>query len=310
MNIRIARRAAALASGILCAALALPAAASDSHGTAAHAADDHAATANGHGATLALKTPDLSLERPAMSAGKLCKGFGPQAPRDIGLRVGTNPRRFNAAPPPEKMNLCNIHTHTNAEHAGPGFLIYAGPGEHGGYKCNETDSLTAEELSDPTHGQGGFEGVKPGSTLEVHWVYTTCGVAPGKGLGSCMSPACNNPQLRVESQVFLLVNDPDALDFNDFAYQGHMANGLYQPKALPTGTGRPVIFAGSTTGPSYTAQQCSPFEVTWSVRTGCAKLDISSLHEWGESRNVFEEHHSHGVRQLVTARELLSPISY
>jgi hypothetical protein len=40
----------------------------------------------------------------------------------------------------------------------------------------------------------------------------------------------------------------------------------------------------------------------------CAKLDINSLHKWAEEGNVFNESKSHGVRQLVTAPELLSPI--
>ena len=39
------------------------------------------------------------------------------------------------------------------------------------------------------------------------------------------------------------------------------------------------------------------------------QLDIGSLHRWAEAGNVFEETKSHGVRQLVTAPELLSPIS-
>jgi hypothetical protein len=49
--------------------------------------------------------------------------------------------------------------------------------------------------------------------------------------------------------------------------------------------------------------------VTWSVRPECAKLDIGSLHKWASDGNVFKENHSHGVRQLVTAPELLSPIN-
>ncbi|MBB4305647.1 hypothetical protein GGD81_004729 [Rhodobium orientis] len=138
--------------------------------------------------------------------------------------------------------------------------------------------------------------------------YTSCDVKPGKGLGSCLSAACANPALRVEAQVFLVANNPDARDFADFAHAGHMAGGLHQPRALPTGTGAPVVFAGSTTGPSYTESACSPLQVTWSVRPGCAKLDVSSLYKWPEDGNVFEEDHSHGVRQLVTAPELLAPI--
>ena len=48
-----------------------------------------------------------------------------------------------------------------------------------------------------------LRGVKPGDTIEVHWVYSSCDVSPGKTLGACLSDACVNPQLRVETQVFL-----------------------------------------------------------------------------------------------------------
>ncbi|WP_425101271.1 delta-class carbonic anhydrase [Tropicibacter sp. S64] len=251
----------------------------------------------------------------ALAAGPalaICLEFGPQTPRDITNRHGTNESRFNLAPPHQEMNLCNIHTHTNAEHMGPGFSIYAGPGEHGGFKCAGSNDLTAEELTRP-HGTGHgehstFHGVEPGDTIEVHWVYSSCPVQPGPTLGSCMSASCSNPQLRVESQVFLVVNDPNALDFRDFDYRGTRRAGLYQAHSLPTGTGNPVVFRGSTTGPSYDEQTCSPMQVTWSVRPRCARLDISSLDAWAEAGNVFEENHSHGVRQLVTSPALLSEI--
>lgn len=242
------------------------------------------------------------------SAQEICTGFGPQTPRDIASTAGANPQSFSLAPSTATMNLCNLHTHTNAEHKGPGFSVFAGAGDDGGYKCAESGDLTAAELEDPHNGHGPYGGVKPGDTIEVHWVYSSCQVAPGPGLGACLSDACGNPQLRVEAQVFLLVNDPNALDFADFGYDGGMAGGFHQPKALPTGTGDPVVFAGSTTGPSYTQAKCSPLQVTWSVRPACAKLDINSLHAWAEEGNVFEENHSHGVRQLVTAPNLLAPI--
>lgn len=241
-------------------------------------------------------------------AEDLCKGFGPQTPRDISSAAGENQRLFTLAPPAKQMNLCNIHTHTNAEHKGPGFSVSAGSGDHGGYKCNESASLTAAELEDPSNGQGAFRGVKPGDTIEVHWVHTSCDITPGKGLGSCLSDACANPQLRVETQVFLVVNDKNALDFNDFAYAGNKVDGLHQAKSLPTGTGSPVVFAGSTTGPQYTQAICSPLQVTWSVRPTCAKVDVNSFHKWAKDGNVFEEDYSHGVRQLVTAPALLAPI--
>jgi hypothetical protein len=242
------------------------------------------------------------------SAAQICQGFGAQTPRDISSLAGTNPHTFEPAPPAEKMNLCNIHTHTPAEHKGPGFSLSAGEGEHGGYRCNATDKLTEAELEDPAEGHGGFHGVAPGDSIEVHWVYTTCDVVPGEGLGACMTETCADPSLRVESQVFLVVNDQAALDFDDFSYGGNMLDGLHQPWALPSGTGDPVVFAGSTTGPRYSEAVCSPYQVTWSVRPECARLDISSLHEWGEGGNIFNETHSHGIRRLVTAPELLSPI--
>lgn len=244
--------------------------------------------------------------RPVSSAA--CQGFGPQAPRDITNGYGRNPARFALAPPPDEMNLCNIHTHTNAEHMGPGFSIYAGPGDHGGFRCRGADRLLPSERTRQHRGAAVFGGVEPGDTIEVHWVYSSCSVAPGPGLGSCLSDSCSNPQLRVESQVFLVVNDPNALDFRDFIYLGTMRMGLYQPRALPTGSGRPVTFRGSTTGTRYTQAVCSPLQVTWSVRPRCMRLDVASLDSWAAMGNIFEETHSHGVRQLVTAPDLLSPI--
>ncbi|MBN8892871.1 MAG: hypothetical protein J0H91_21525 [Rhodospirillales bacterium] len=242
------------------------------------------------------------------AAQALCIGFGPQAPRDISSPAGSNAQVFTPAPPYRQMNLCNLHTHTNAEHKGPGFSVFAGAGKYGGYQCNETASLTKTELEDPAHGHGAFHGVKPGDTIEVHWVYTSCMVPPGEGLGACMSTTCQNPELRVETQVFLVVNDKNALDFNDFTNASQMVNGHYQAKSLPTGTGTPVVYAGSTTGSDYTQSACSPLQVTWSVRSRCARLDIGSLNRWAEAGNVFKESHSHGVRQLVTAPALLAPI--
>ncbi|WP_121060854.1 delta-class carbonic anhydrase [Chachezhania antarctica] len=249
----------------------------------------------------------LPLALPAQAA-QICRGYGPQTPRDISMPKGRNTQSFPMAPARTDMNLCNIHTHTNAEHRGPGFSVSAGDGPHGGWKCNETENLTAQELEDPAHGRGAFKGVKPGDTIEVHWVFSSCDVTPGPGLGSCLSKACANPVLRVESQVFLVVNDDRAEDFMDYVHQGHMSNGRPQPRALPEVTGPPVVFRGSTTGTSYNHAICSPLQVTWSVRPMCLKVNYRSLLNWVVNGNVFEEDHSHGVRPLVTSLELLAPI--
>ena len=239
----------------------------------------------------------------------LCLDAGPQTPRDIGNPFGLNADNFTMAPVSADLNLCNIHTHTNAEHKGPGFSIFVNDTDSGGYACNDTDSLSSAELFDPYMGKGAFKGVKPGDTIEVHWVHTSCDITPGEGLGSCLSDTCKDPLLRVEAQVFLVVNDPvNALDFADMAYDGNKAAGKHQAKMIPSDTGAPVVFRGSTTGPSYTQSKCSPLKVTWSVRPNCARVDIGSLHRWAESGNIFNETKSHGVRQLVTAPELLAPI--
>ena len=88
---------------------------------------------------------------------------------------------------------------------------------------------------------GVFQGVAPGDTIDVHWVYSSCAVQPGQGLGSCLSAACANPQLRVEAQVFLLVNDPYALNFQTMVYDNTVIDARHQAKALPTHTGTPIV---------------------------------------------------------------------
>ena len=237
--------------------------------------------------------------------GPLCTDMGPQTPRDISSITGLNLDNFAMAPDVSEMNLCNIHTHTNAEHKGPGFSVFVDDSDYGGYACNATDELTEAELAPAP---GAFGKVKPGDTIEVHWVHTSCDIDPGEGLGSCLSDTCTDPLLRVEAQTFLVVNDPNALDFTEMDYRGYEVNGLDQAKMIPSDTGEPVVFRGSTTGPTFNQLVCSPLKVTWSVRPQCAKLDINSLHRWAEEGNVFNETESHGVRQLVTAPELLSPI--
>ena len=246
----------------------------------------------------------------------MCSEAGPQTPRDITSLMGNNTPDMDFAPASTDLNLCNIHTHTNAEHKGPGFSIFVGDDVHGGFACNESDNLAEAELNSDLDGA-----VKAGETIEVHWVHTSCdtpAAAPGPSLAPCI--ACENPVVRVETQVFLVVNDRDALDFNEFAYHNNMVDGRPQPISLPSGTGGPVQFWGSTTGPSFNStDSCSPFTVTWSVRPQCAKVDIETVNAWfsvdeetGEradgSINVFKEDHSHGVRQLVINPDLLSQI--
>jgi hypothetical protein len=165
--------------------------------------------------------------------GPACIGFGPQTPRDIDNKAGKNQRKFSIAPGFKDMNLCNIHFHTNAEYKAKDFSIYAGEGEHGHggeYQCSMSKTLTKAELKAPKKNY--CKGVKPGDTIEVHWVHSSCDVKPGKGLGSCLSKSCANPDLRVETQVFTVVNDSSAMNFNDLKYDGNMVTtrqSHYQP---------------------------------------------------------------------------------
>jgi len=248
-------------------------------------------------------------QREKLAASTKGKGFGPQSPRDLDEVSGKNTRAFNAAPSYDKMNLCNIHFHKNAEHKGGEFTKFAGNGDgHGfqtGYKYagilsdSEMKPL-AQEVCPSDHG-----GLNSGDTIEVHYVHSTAQIEPGPTLGACLSEAIKNPQLRVETQVYVLVNDSDALDFTDVTKHG-VVNGLHQATNIPTNTGRPIQYTGSTTGPGYN-EKGSPFQVSWSVRPKVAKVSTESVGTWCKG-NTFNEDHAHGVRNLVTNPALISDI--
>ena len=68
----------------------------------------------------------------------------PQSPRGLTKFGGKNLIEFPLALAYSQLNLCNIHTHTNAEHKGPGFTVDLGKHENGGYACNQT--ITQGEL--------------------------------------------------------------------------------------------------------------------------------------------------------------------
>ncbi|MFQ5345993.1 MAG: delta-class carbonic anhydrase, partial [Mariprofundus sp.] len=224
---------------------------------------------------------------------------------------GKNKRLVSEAPASTKMNLCNIHFHKNAEHKAKDFSVYAGNGNGEGYQSGyryDTSSLTKAELAPTSHKvcHSSHSTLKPGDTIEVHYVYSTAQVTPGPTLGSCLSKAINNPQLRVETQVYVLVNDKHAPSFKDLTKFDKTKDGRYQATGIPSNTGTPVQYAGSTTGPGYN-EKGSPFQVTWSVRPHVAKVNIATVGKWCE-KNTFKEDHGHGVRNLVKNTDLLSEI--
>lgn len=264
-----------------------------------------------HGGHAAVPDSVIEKQRHSLAENTKGKGFGPQSPRDIDSFAGTNPRRFSPAPAAKKMNLCNIHFHKSAEHRGGEFRLYAGNGDGHGYGSGYKYSgqLSAAEkrpvgsaICPSPHGA-----LEAGDTIEVHYVYTTASVKPGPSLGACMNEAAKNPQLRVEAEVYVLVNDRKAADFRALT-QVENRDGYYQAVNLPDSTGRPVVYAGSTTGPGYN-EKGSPYEVTWSVHPKVAKVDILTVGEWCKS-NMFEEDHAHGVRNLVVNPALLSRIDW
>ncbi len=237
------------------------------------------------------------------------KGYGPQSPRDIDSTTGANQRAFSTAPSSTEMTLCDIHFHENAEHKGGEFTTYAGNGDgHGygtGFKYN--GELTEAETVPVDHkiGESKHGDLVPGDTIEIHFVHSTAQATLGPSLGTCLSDAIGNPQLRVETVVAVLVSQGGS----DFTEMTHIqdSNGLNQVPNLPNNLGTPVVYEGSTTGPSYN-EKGSPFQVTWSVRPNVIKLNINSVDAWMKD-NPFGEDHAHGVRNLVMNPDLLSQIN-
>ena len=252
----------------------------------------------------------IARQRAALEKATAGAGFGPQSPRDIDATAGDNRRSFGAVPDYTKMNLCNIHFHENAEHRGGEFTTFAGNGDGEGYGTGfrYDGELTENELASVEARIGASEhgDLVPGDTIEIHFVHSSAGVAPGPTIGACVSEAIGNPHLRVETVVAVLVNDETAADFGEMA-KIEQVEGLNQAVNLPDNLGPPVVYAGSTTGPVYN-EKGSPFHVTWSVRPRVVKLDIASVGKW-LADNVFDEDHAHGVRNLVLNPALLSPIS-
>jgi len=251
----------------------------------------------------------ITKQRKALAKSTKGAGFGPQSPRDIDAADGSNNRAFSEAPAYTSMNLCNIHFHKNAEHKGGEFTTYAGNGDGhgylGGYKYN--GMLSEAELAPAKHEicPSAHGALSSGDTIEVHYVHSTAQIKPGPTLGSCLSEAIGNPQLRVETQVYVLVNDKHALDFKDLT-KHKKVHGLHQALNIPSNTGTPVQYEGSTTGPGYN-EKGSPFQVSWSVRPQVAKVNIDSVGKWCKG-NTFNEDHAHGVRNLVQNPDLLSKI--
>ena len=265
-------------------------------------AGHHAATSHGPVDDHVIAQQNAMLDK--NTAGQ---GSGPQSPRDLATAAGNNGRIFGVAPAATTMNLCNIHFHKHAEHKGGEFTLYAGNGDGHGYNTGYRYSgqLTPAELRpvDMPLCPSKHGGVAPGDTIEVHYVYSSAQVKPGVTLAACLSKSIANPQLRVETQVYVLVNDKAAQDFGHLTAHA-VRNGYHQALNIPSDTGTPVHYAGSTTGPGFN-EVASPLQVSWSVRPKVVKVNAESVGMWCKG-NTFDEDHAHGVRNLVVNPALLS----
>lgn len=228
-----------------------------------------------------------------------CQKAGPQSPRDIQQTVGTNPVRFSKALLPitdPAMRLCDIHFHKPAEHKIS--ATTPAPGRPTGFVCTGAAPSDPHQAAGEEPGQSVCQDVQVGDTIEVHWVYTTCDVEPAPTLDSCFSTSCKNPQIRAEAQVFRLTA-PSYPGADDWEARGYSQRPLL--------TGGSVEYLGSTTGDAYDDNNCSPFQVVFTVRPTCRPLTLASLNRWC-ANNPFNENRPHGVRKLVTLPQLLSRI--
>ncbi len=252
----------------------------------------------------------IAAQNATLAATAVAAGFGPQSPRDLAQAGGSNPVDFGEAPDISRMNLCNIHFHHGAEHRGGEFTQYAGNGDGHGYGSGYlyTGTLTDAELApvDYKVGNEKYSTLRPGDTIEIHYVHTTARIDPGPTLNSCLDEAIGNPQLSVVGFVYVVVNDDSAADFQQLN-QVVMVDGLHQAVNLPRTLGVPTRYDGSSTGPTFN-EAGSPFQVSWSVYPKVLKVSISSVAAW-LSENEFDEDHGHGVRNLVTNPDLLAPIN-
>lgn len=224
-----------------------------------------------------------------------CTAYGPQSPRDVDAVEGINPTLFRKANNIDKMNLCNIHYHRNAEHKAEAYSTFVDTHDaHSGWACQEPDANREDHLL-------GHTGVAPGDTIEVHWVHTSCdlseGVEEGAGLGACVTAACANPQLRVVAQIFTVDEHGEVVSMEE---------------PMESHDDETVIYIGSTTGPTFNNDHCSPYQVTWEVKNTCATMDAEAFLHFSEHTPYGPETdgHAHGVRELVTPVELLSNVPH
>ncbi|GMH78665.1 hypothetical protein TL16_g07892 [Triparma laevis f. inornata] len=114
--------------------------------------------------------------------------------------------------------------------------------------------------------------VHVGHTYEFHWVHCTGGTGLSPGLGGAFE-LVNNPSVLVCGQPVVVINrvpnyDPSLSTFSITSPEyGGRTEGTVPLKT----------YIGSTTGPSYNNEVCSPYEVSRTVDLACTEITAEAM---------------------------------
>lgn len=141
---------------------------------------------------------------------------------------------------------------------------------------------------EPAAGDPVCQSVEVGDEVEFHWVYTNCELpeTPVQGLDNCV---CDREDMVLRGYARAYVVGADGV----------------APSQPESGL---VSYAGSTTGPSYDDETCSPARVNWEVAPNVEVVGKDELGAWCQDNPWIGEDHPHGSRELVTDPASLSPM--
>lgn len=239
-------------------------------------------------AVAATPTPE-----PAAAPQYPCAETEPQAPRDVTPgATGFNIPIVDVIPWNQIPSLhhVNTHFHQGAEHKSSGEYDIVKRDDAGdelpGFYCSTTS------LSGAQRARYDFQychDVKVGDTYEMHWVHSSNGVSVGPGLGGAFARGAN-PAVAVQAQVFVVVNDAN---YDNIDLMSSFAGNATSIRS----------YMGSTTGPSYNNEFCSPYTVSWHVDPSCHYISASSFDNMCRELKLLgadADTHPHGSRFLVS----------
>jgi len=264
---------------------------------------------SGFGSDMMAKTCPFSAPAPIPPA---CEDAFEQSPADVsigaeeGMRegAGTLVEDYEAA----GMCVVNVHFHLGAEHKSAGqydvdgaeFMASLGESErrrlaaaedYPGWFCQGYD---AEDPKYTTEYEWEYcEGVHVGMTYEIHWPASThghCGRFTD-GLGGLFCYSQTPDAIGVQGQVFMIVNDEDHL-------VDDLTSGMRKDLASDV-----AMYTGSSTGPSYSDEICSPYApISWHVDRECHLLSAKSfdhLCKYMKDQGQTKDLEPHGSRDTV-----------